>query len=292
MSAEQGATIPAGEYISHHLTNLTYGKAADGSWRFAHDAAEAAQMGFWSIHVDSVGWAAFLGVLFLAIFWWVGRKATRGVPGKFQSAIEMIIEFIDSSVKETYKHPSRLVAPMALTIFVWVFFMNLMDLIPIDFLPLAAQKFGQYALGVDPHSVYFKVVPTTDVNITAGMAISVFLIALYYTFRTKGVTGFLAELTMHPFEAKNIFVKIILIPINFALEFVTLIARPISLALRLFGNMYAGEMIFILLALSWILQFLALGWAIFHILIITLQAFVFMVLTVMYMSMATDKADH
>jgi len=199
----------------------------------------------------------------------------------------MIVEFVDNSVKDIFHNENKLIAPMALTVFIWVFLMNTMDLVPVDWLPVLAQK-----LAGDPH-FYFKVVPTTDPNITFGLSLTVFALILYYSIKMKGVGGFLSELTLHPFSSKNIVVQILFIPANFLLEFVGLIAKPVSLALRLFGNLYAGEMIFILIALLpfWIQWTLHLPWAIFHILIVLLQAFIFMILVIVYMDMAHQK-DH
>jgi len=277
-------------YIKHHLQNLTYGQnPTTGNWELAQSAAEAKAMGFWAIHVDTLFWSMALGVLFLFLFHKVARRATAGIPGGLQNFAEWIVEFIDTSVRGSFSSKNDLVAPLALTIFIWVFLMNFMDLIPVDLIPWLT-----HAAGVE----FMKVVPTTDPNATFGMAIGVFLLTIYYSIKNKGLGGFAAELTLHPFESKNIVLKIILIPVNFFLEFVSLIAKPVSLALRLFGNMYAGEMIFILIAIM--LQaglvlgafgsLLQLGWAIFHILVITLQAFIFMTLTIVYMDMA--HTDH
>jgi len=277
-------------YIKHHLQNLTYGQnPTTGNWEFAQSAAEAKAMGFWAVHVDTLFWSMALGVLFLFFFHKVARRATAGIPTGLQNFAEWIVEFIDTSVRGSFSGKNDLVAPLALTIFIWVFLMNFMDLIPVDLIPWLT-----HAAGVE----FMKVVPTTDPNATFGMAIGVFLLTIYYTIKNKGVGGFVAELTLHPFESKNMGMKIILIPVNFFLEFVSLIAKPVSLALRLFGNMYAGEMIFILIAIM--LQaglvlgafggLLQLGWAIFHILVITLQAFIFMTLTIVYMDMA--HAEH
>lgn len=246
-------------------------------------------MGFKAIHLDSMLWSIGLGVLFCAIFWMVAKKVTSGVPSKTQAAVEMIVEFVDSNVRDSYSGTSKLIAPLALTIFVWIFLMNLMDLIPVDFIPGLAGQIGA-AMGHDPHHVFFKIVPTTDPNITLGMSFSVFALIIFYSIKEKGLGGFVGELTLHPFSAKNPIVQAILIPINFILEAVTLIAKPVSLGLRLFGNMYAGELIFILIALMpfWIQWALSVPWAIFHILVITLQAFVFMMLTIVYMSLASS----
>ncbi|MDK1684965.1 F0F1 ATP synthase subunit A [Acinetobacter terrestris] len=290
MAAEEHA-LTSTEYIKHHLTNMTYGKMPDGSWKLAETAEEAQQMGFTAIHLDSMGWSITLGVIFCLLFWIVAKAANSGVPTKFQSAIEMIIEFVDSSVRDTFHGKSRLIAPLALTIFVWIFLMNLMDLMPVDFIPHLATLIGSNVFGMDPHSVYFKIVPTTDPNITLGMSLSVFALIIFYSIREKGLSGFVGELALNPFNPKNPIAKALLIPFNLLLELVTFLARPISLALRLFGNMYAGELIFILIALLpfWIQWALSVPWAIFHILIITLQAFIFMMLTIVYLSMASEK---
>lgn len=271
------------EYIQHHLTNLTYGQV-DGTWKFAENAAEAGEMGFWSINVDSMGWSIGLGILFSFLFRRAAAGATAGVPGGLQNAIEMLVEFIDTTTNEIFSHKNPLIAPLALTIFVWVFLMNLMDLIPVDWIPELAML-----LGVP----YMKIVPSTDPNITMAMALTVFGLILYYSIKCKGGIGFLKELSFHPFPP-------ILAPINFILEGVTLIAKPLSLGLRLFGNMYAGEMIFVLIALMFgagAVYFLFGGvlqwvWAVFHVLIITLQAFIFAVLTIVYLAQAHDVEEH
>ena len=290
MAAEEH-TLTSSEYIQHHLTNMTYGKMPDGTWKLAETAAEAKDMGFTAIHLDSMGWSIGLGLIFCLLFWMVAKAANAGIPGKFQSAIEMIIEFVDSSVRDTFHGKSRLIAPLALTIFVWIFLMNLMDLIPVDFIPYTAQLIGAHVFGMDPHHVYFKIVPSTDPNITLGMSLSVFVLILFYSIREKGISGFVGELALNPFNPSNPVAKALLIPVNLILELVTFLARPVSLALRLFGNMYAGELIFILIALLpfWIQWALSVPWAIFHILVITLQAFIFMMLTIVYLSMASEK---
>ena len=303
--------ITSGAYIKHHLTNMTYGELPAGAemcdgttndvahWAIAHCSNEAAQMGFWAFNLDSLGWSFALGVLFLFMFRRVAKTVTADTPSGFQNFAEWVMEFIDDSVRGSFSAKNNLVAPMAMTIFIWVFLMNFMDLIAVDLLPTLAGKVGEVAFNADPHHVFFKVVPSTDPNITFGLALSVFALMLYYSVKVKGIGGFIGELTLHPFSSKNPVVQAIFIPINFLLEFVTLISKPISLALRLFGNMYAGEMIFILIAImygaGWLLGSFAgvlqLGWAIFHILIITLQAFIFMTLTIVYMDMAHQE-DH
>ncbi len=290
MAAEQTSS----DYIQHHLTNWKFGYLPEkGEWVVAHTAEEAAQMGFSAIHIDSMLWSIGLGIFFCWLFWAVGRKATAGVPTKLQAFIEMIVEFVDNSVRESYHGKSRLIAPLALTIFVWIFLMNLMDLVPIDFIPSIAQQIGA-AMGHDQHHVYFKIVPSTDPNITLGMALCVFFLIIIVGLKEKGVGGFVAEFTLHPFSAKNPVLQAVLIPINLVLEVVTLLAKPISLGLRLFGNMYAGELIFILIALMpfWIQWVLSVPWAIFHILVITLQAFVFMMLTIVYLSAMSQTNEH
>ena len=272
------------EYIQHHLTNLTYGQLPDGSWGLAQSSDEAAAMGFWSINVDSMGWSIGLGLLFAFLFRKAAVNATAGVPGGLQNGVEMLVEFIEETTDSIFHHKNDLIAPLALTIFVWVFFMNFMDLIPVDWIPSLATMMGL---------PYMKVVPSTDPNITMSMALSVFALILYYSVKCKGGLGFLKELAFHPFPP-------ILAPLNLFLEGVTLIAKPLSLGLRLFGNMYAGEMIFVLIAVMFgagiwyaipagIMQW---GWAVFHVIIITLQAFIFSVLTIVYLAQAHDVEEH
>ena len=345
------------DYIQHHLTNLVYGKLPAGyerhtdqgvevlqadTWTMAHGGQEATDMGFWAIHVDSMIWSIGLGTLFCWMFLRAAKKAHTGVPAGWLNFVEMIVDFIDGAVKDSFHGRNKMVAPLALTIFVWVFLMNLMDLIPVDLIPELLMMAGV---------PYQKIVPSTDPNITLGMALGVFVLMLYYSFKIKG-TGFVKELTMHPFNHWGF------IPVNLFMETVGLLAKPFSLGLRLFGNMYAGEMIFILIATMfaagagagfvsgglhaelfgentsgyfWLVIFLLVtgvcwlnlkgkvstgktvllcmafmaiggglfalggglmqwGWAVFHILVITLQAFIFMVLTVVYLSMAHE--DH
>ncbi|MBF2754437.1 MAG: F0F1 ATP synthase subunit A [Gammaproteobacteria bacterium AqS3] len=269
-----GAEQTSSEYIRHHLQHLTYGRLEDGTWGFAQTPEQIEQMGFWAVHVDSLAMAVFLGGIFFVIFRLAAQKASSEVPGRWQNFIEMVVEFVDENVKSTFSANNRLIAPLALTIFVWVFLMNLMDLVPIDFLPYTFQL-----LGVS----HFKIVPTTDPNVTMGMAISVFILILYYSIKIKGFGGFFGELAFQPFPKA-------LLPANLALEGVTLLTKPVSLGLRLFGNLYAGEIIFILIALlPWWIQFsLSVPWALFHILIIVLQAMIFMILTVIYLAQAHE----
>ena len=272
-------------YIKHHLQNLAYGQHPDGTWGLAHSAAEAREMGFWAIHLDTMFWSVALGALFVWLFSKAARKATADTPSGWLNFVEWVIEFIDDNVRGSFSGKNDLIAPLSLTLFVWILMMNLMDLVPVDWIPEIAKL-----LGIE----YMKVVPTTDPNATFGMALGVFLLTLYYSIKVKGPMGFAAELTMQPFQATNPILKIILMPINFFLEFVSLVAKPISLSLRLFGNLFAGEMIFILIALLFsgglacavVGGVLQLGWAIFHILIVLLQAFIFMTLTIVYLEMA------
>ena len=264
--AESGHT--AGEYIGHHLQNLTACKA-DGNWVW-----NQCDGNFFAVNVDSMFFAVLLGLVFLTIFGRMAKRATAGVPGRFQTAIEFIVEFVDQSVRETFSGKNALIAPLALTLFVWIFLMNLMDLIPVDWLPWSASLVGV---------PYLRVVPTTDVNITFAMGISVFILTLFYSIKMKGIGGFTKELTLTPFNHWAA------IPFNFVLEGVSLLAKPLSLSLRLFGNLYAGELIFMLIALMGIWQMpLHLLWAGFHVLIIILQAFIFMMLTIVYLAQAHE----
>jgi F-type H+-transporting ATPase subunit a len=280
MAAEGGhGPQTSGDYISHHLQNLQVCKNETGEWVWNHCAGNPM-----TINVDSMFWSVFLGLFFLLLFHGAAKKTSAGKPGKFQAFVEIIVEFVDSSVKDTFHGTSRLIAPLALTIFVWVFLMNFMDLIPVDWIPMAAG-----AAGIP----YMKVVPTTDVNITFGMSIAVFFLIIFYTILNKGIVGFVGELTMQPIappmKGWGLLAAPVIIAFNFVLESVALLAKPISLSLRLFGNMFAGELIFILIALLGIYQLpLHFGWAVFHVLIVTLQAFIFMMLTIVYLSLASE----
>jgi F-type H+-transporting ATPase subunit a len=280
MAAE---TLTSGAYIKHHLQNLTFGQLPDGHWGFAQDAAQAKAMGFWAVHVDTLFFSLATGLLFLWLFAKVAKRATAGVPDGAQNFAEWIVELVDQNVRGSFSGKNDLVGPLALTIFIWIFLMNAMDLVPIDYLPWLVQSVATL-FGADPHHVYLRVVPSTDPNATFGMSLSVFALIIYYSIKMKGLGGFLGELAFQPFGKLGA-------PVNLVLEGVGLIAKPISLSLRLFGNMYAGEMIFILIALLpfWIQWTLSLPWAIFHILIITLQAFIFMTLTVVYLDMAHQQ---
>ena len=261
--------LTSGAYIKHHLQNLTFGKFPDGHWGFAHTSQEASDMGFMAVHVDTLGFSFVLGALFLFFFARAAKKASIEAPSGFQNFVESIVDFIDENVRGSFNGKNPLVAPLALTTFVWIVLMNTMDLVPVDWLPVLFAS-----MGVE----YLKVVPTTDPNATFGMSIGIFILILYYSIKEKGLGGFAGELTLHPFGKW-------MLPANLFLEGVNLLAKPVSLALRLFGNMYAGEMIFILIALLpfWIQWSLSLPWAIFHILIVLLQAFIFMTLVIVYM---------
>lgn len=280
-------SLTTSAYIKHHLQNLTC-SFQEGHFHCAHTAEEAKAMGFWAINMDTILVSLLLGLMFLFLFSRVAKSVSTDAPSGMQNFVEWVVEFIDSSVRGSFNGRSALVAPLALSIFAWIFLMNLMDLVPIDYISLITQPLG---IG------HFKLVPTTDPNATIGMAIGVFLLVLFYSIKVKGLGGFIGELTLQPFGKFGL-------PVNLFLEGVNLIAKPVSLALRLFGNMYAGEMIFILIAImgaSWMsftftstLLFssqviLSLGWAIFHILIVTLQAFIFMTLTIVYLDMAHQE---
>lgn len=267
------------EYVSHHLGFLTYGQI-DGHWGFAHTPEEATQMGFWAINVDTMLISLILGVLFMGFYYFVSRKVTSGVPGGVQNFVEMIVEFVIESVDGAFHAKNKFVAPLALTTFSWIFLMNAMDLVPVDWIPLFAQT-----VAGDSH-LYFKAVPTTDINITLGFSTAVFLMVIYYSIKVKGPLGFANDFLMHPFP------KWYLAPLNLLLELPGFFAKPVSLALRLYGNMFAGEVIFLVIALlGWYQLPLHFAWAVFHILVITLQAYLFMMLTIVYLNQA-HQVDH
>lgn len=271
------------DYIKHHLTYLTYNLK---TMQLGTDG------GFWTVNLDTVFFSLILGISVLSFFFVASRKVTSGVPGCLQNIVESILVFADNQVKDCFHGKSPVIGPLALTIFLWVFTMNFMDILPVDLLPMIGNAMGFHHL---------KVVPTTDLNLTFSMSLSVFFLIIFYSLKIKGLKGFAKELSLQPFNHWAA------IPFNFILESVTLISRAISLSLRLFGNLYAGELIFILIALMTlhgnittapiataslaVTQFvLSLAWSIFHILVITLQAFIFMVLTIVYLSLAHE--DH
>ncbi|MGP1930261.1 MAG: F0F1 ATP synthase subunit A [Arsenophonus sp. ET-YP4-MAG3] len=261
-------------YIKHHLNNLQLDLR---TFRLI-DQNNNNNSIFWILNIDSLFFSIVLGIIFLWLFRKVAISTTSNIPGNLQTLIEIIICFINNTVCDIYPNKNKIIAPLALTVFVWVFLMNTMDLLPIDLFPYIAK----YYLNLPA----LRVVPTADVSITVSMAIGVFILIIFYSIKIKGLTRFMKELTLKPFNHP------ILIPINLILEGVNLLSKPISLSLRLFGNIYASELIFILIAalLPWWLQWtINLPWAIFHILIITLQAFIFMVLTIVYLSMASEK---
>jgi F-type H+-transporting ATPase subunit a len=270
----------ADEFINHHLQNLQVCRD-HGEWVWNNCAGN-----FMTLNVDSMFYALLTGFLFIWIFGRVAKRATTGVPGRFQAFIEIIIEFVNDAVKDGFHGNNKVIAPLSLTLFVWIVLMNTMDLIPVDWLPLAGSLSGV---------PYMKVVPTTDVNVTFGLSISVFLLTLYYSVKVKGPIGFLKELTLHPIAPPTKGFAIIVAPLfiafNFMLESIALLARPVSHSLRLFGNMFAGELIFILIALLGLYQLpLHFGWAVFHILVVTLQAYVFMMLTIVYLNGAHETS--
>ncbi len=277
MASEEAHT--SAEYIQHHLKNLQVCQDESGEWVWNHCTGN-----FWAINVDSMFFSLVLALFLAFVFSRVAKNATTGRPGKMQALIEIVIGFVDDSVKGTFHGKNAMIAPLALTIVTWVFMMNLMDLIPVDWLPGVASLVGV---------PYLKVVPTTDPNITFAMSISVFILIIFFSLKVKGIGGFMGELTMQPLSPKDLGVPKVLWPLvmafNFILEVVAMLAKPLSLSLRLFGNMYAGELMFILIALLGFYQLpLHFGWAVFHILIVTLQAYIFMMLTIVYLSQAHE----
>ena len=287
--ANHGPT--AGEYINHHLRHLQNHEAPQAIADFSY------------INYDSMFWSALLGMLAVFVLWRAASKATSGVPGRFQAAVEMIVELVDSQAKGIIHNATsrKAVAPVALTVFAWVFFMNAMDLLPLDLLPVLWEK-AYEAKGLDPHHAYMRVVPTADLSITLGLSGSVLLICLYYNIKIKGLFGWIKELFTAPFHAHGVVGTILLAPANFSLNLVEFGAKTVSHGMRLWGNMYAGELVFMLIALMGAAGFASLGgwglwighviadtaWAIFHILIITLQAFIFMMLTLVYIGQAHE----
>jgi F-type H+-transporting ATPase subunit a len=283
VAAEGGSS----DYVQHHLT---------------HWSVSVGDHWFWTLHLDSLLMSALIGLLGLGVFWFAARRSTAGVPGKFQAFIELCVEFIDTQVRDVYHGNRRFVAPLALTIFVWVLLMNSVKLLPLDLLPIIAS-----ATGLE----YFRAVPTTDLNVTLAMSTTVLLLMFAFAMKSKGVGGFGLELLTAPFHSHGLLMKLVLAPANLGLNIIEYLSKPVSMAMRLFGNMYAGELIFILIALlagaggtfmladsigtqaGGLLAFLGAvlagaAWSIFHILVVSLQAFIFMVLTVVYLSMSTE----
>ncbi|WP_425257179.1 F0F1 ATP synthase subunit A [Rubrivivax sp. RP6-9] len=280
--AAEGNAPTAGEYIVHHLQHLQNQK-------------QTAVVDFSVFNLDSIFWATLLGIVGCYFLWRAASKATSGVPGRFQAAVELLVEMVDSQAKGIVHNATsrKLVAPLALTVFVWIFLMNAMDLLPVDLLPSIWHVAGP-AMGMPD---YQRVVPTADLSVTMGLSLSVLLICLFYNVKIKGFGGWVHELFSAPFGDKWF-----LYPVNFAMQLIEFVAKTVSHGMRLFGNMYAGELIFMLIALmggAWSLSATGIGlaighviagsvWAIFHILIITLQAFVFMMLTLVYVGQAHD----
>ena len=282
--AEAAAEQTVQEYINHHLSFLTFGKV-DGHWGFAHTPEEAMEMGFWAVNVDTLGWSIFLGAAFLLFFRSVGKRATVDAPSGMQNFVEAVFEFVDARVSEGFNYKNDLIGPLCLTLFFWILLMNTMDLVPVDLITKGFEIFAAVVFGFE-HAP-FKIVPTTDPNITMGMSVFVFLLIIYYSIKNKGIGGFLSELAFHPFGKW-------MMPFNLIIEVPTLFAKPISLGLRLFGNLYAGELLFLLIASMlgyWQLP-AHFVWAVFHILVIPLQAFVFMMLTIVYLNAAHEKPHH
>lgn len=272
------------EYITHHITYLT-------------NAVPHGIVDFGVVNYDSVFFSVLLAIAFGGAFYVAARKATSGVPGRFQSFVELIVEWVDSQVKDVYQGKSRLIAPLSLTIFCWVLLFNLMDVVPIDLLPDAAEGVGL---------AHLRIVPSTDLNVVFGLSLTVFVLILYYSVKEKGLRGFIGEFTQAPFKSENPIIRVCLIPANIISELPGFLARPVSLALRLYGNIYAGEMVFALIALLtlsrgaaaltsatgwvWIVLQIALGllWSLFDAFVALLQAFIFMMLTIVYLAQASE----
>ena len=292
MSAEANAPT-ASDYIVHHLTHLQNKKQVD-------------IVDFSVFNLDSLFFSILLGVVACFFLWKAARKATSGVPGRFQAAVEFMIELVDGQAKSIVHNANsrKLVAPLALTVFVWIFLLNAMDLLPLDFLPIVwGWIYG--AAGHDPHHAYLRVVPTADLSITMGLSVSVLFICLFYNMKIKGLGGWAHELVSAPFgTSKNPIFAVILAVVNVAEQLISFTAKTVSHGMRLFGNMYAGELVFMLIALlggsmalsdpgssfGLLLMHVVAGWlwAVFHIIIILLQAFVFMMLTLVYIGQAHD----
>lgn len=274
MSEHAYAPANPTEYIQHHL-------------HFANSGE-----GFWAFHLDTFWVALIVGFIFVGLFTYVARRATSGVPGRLQNAIEMIVGMVNDQVKSTFHGKSPLVGPLALTVFMWILLMNSMDFLPVDLLPKIAQLIGTHVFGADPHHIYLRVVPTADINQTLAMSFSVVLATIFLGIGAKGFGGFTKELFVAPFHAHSPLMITILVPINFFMQMVEYLSKVLSLAMRLFGNMFAGELVFMLIALlPWWAQWIGgAPWAIFHILIVVLQAYIFMMLTIVYCSLAVE--DH
>jgi len=268
-------------YIQHHLTNWCLG--CDPTTNQPSNILD-----FTVFFLDAFLWAMLLAGLYMLLAWRIGRSLDPLRPTGLQNLLEAVVEFVNQQVKDIFPHANPLIGPLALTIFGWVFLMNAMDLLPVDLIPWLATQFGAHVLGMDPHHVYLKPVPTTNLDTTFGLALSVFGLILYFNIKVKGLAGYGKQFLTHPFG-------IYLAPVNIVMTTVEELAKPLSLGLRLFGNMFAGELIFLLIALlPWWIQWLpGSGWAIFHILVVTLQAFIFMLLTIVYLALANEEqAEH
>ena len=269
------AVITPEQYIHHHLSYWTVGQ------------------GFWSLDVDTLLFSVGLGlILFFAMFFTV-RRASVDKPGRWQTGVEMLLSVIHDNVKQVFLFDNPVIAPLAITIFIWIWAMNFMDMLPVDLLPRIAQFIGAHVFGANPEEVYLKVVPTNDMNMTFGLSLGVFVLTQYYSFSKKGILGYGKEFIGHPFEAHHPVAKVALVIPNIMMNVVETISKPLSLSLRLFGNMFAGEILFILIAMlpawgQWPLSFV---WTGFHLLVISIQAFVFMMLSVVYLSMAHTVHD-
>ena len=273
MSESTGITPT--QYIHHHLSYWTVGH------------------GFWSLDVDTLIFSVGLGLLLFLAMFFTARRATSGVPGRWQNFVELILNWIHDNVKQIFQFDNPVIPPLAITIFIWIWAMNFMDMLPVDLLPRFAQFIGVHAFHADPEQVYLKVVPTNDMNMTFGLSLGVFVLTLYYSFSKKGILGYGKEFIGHPFEAHHPVAKVALVIPNVLMNVVETVSKPLSLSLRLFGNMFAGEILFILIAMlpawgQWPLSFV---WTGFHLLVITIQAFVFMMLSVVYLSMAHTTHD-
>jgi F-type H+-transporting ATPase subunit a len=288
MLAQQFVAENPSEYIAHHITFLT-------------NRLPRGLIDFSAVNLDSVFFSILLAVVFGGSFYWAARKANAGVPTPFQNFVEWVVELVDSQVKDVFHGHSRLIAPLALTIFCWIFLFNAMDVLPVDLLPTVAGWAGL---------AHLKFVPSTDLNVVFGLSLTVFALILFYSVKMKGLKGFLGTLALHPFSFKNPYLQAAFVPFNLMVELPAFLARPVSLALRLYGNMFAGEMVFVLIALltltsgfralisfgGWLAilgsLLLGLAWSIFHLLVILLQAFIFMVLTVIYLAQASETPEH
>ncbi|MBX3599030.1 MAG: F0F1 ATP synthase subunit A [Rubrivivax sp.] len=280
--AAAGQAPTSGEYVQHHLVHL-------------QNKTQVGPVDFSVVNFDSIFFSTTLGLLTVFVLWLAARKASAGVPGRFQAAVEVLVEMVENQAKGIVHnaHSRKLVAPLALTVFIWIFLMNFMDLLPVDLIPQIWHVAGP-AMGLPD---YMRVVPTADLSITMGLSVGVLLVCLFYNVKIKGLGGWIHELFTAPFGS-----HFVLWPVNFAMQLIEFVAKTVSHGMRLFGNLYAGELIFILIALmggAWSLSATGIGlaighiiagsvWAIFHILIITLQAFVFMMLTLVYVGQAHD----